>query len=73
MRNSVIGFTVPQMGPYDFGPFLQDATVVSGYKRLHNGMFNMLFCDGHVEAMRPADLFSAQPEMLRRWDRDNQP
>jgi prepilin-type processing-associated H-X9-DG protein len=41
--------------------------------RRHGGKFNTLFCDNHVETIRPENLFSPQPNWTRRWNRDNQP
>jgi prepilin-type processing-associated H-X9-DG protein len=40
----------------------------------HAGRFNVSFCDGHVENLRPAQLFDTrQDAVLKRWNRDNQP
>src|SRR5262249_44042497 len=41
--------------------------------KIHRGLFNRLFCDGHVE---PEDFnrpFVPSDEYLRRWNTDNQP
>jgi prepilin-type processing-associated H-X9-DG protein/prepilin-type N-terminal cleavage/methylation domain-containing protein len=43
-------------------------------RRRHNGRFNVVFCDGHVENLRPQNLFEVRnDEVLRLWNRDNQP
>ncbi len=38
----------------------------------HNTKFNVLFCDGHVEAFRPSKLFGQDAAALRRLNRDHQ-
>lgn len=43
-------------------------------KRRHNGLFNTVYCDGHVEALRRQQFSSWQSEtMLRQWNNDDQP
>jgi prepilin-type N-terminal cleavage/methylation domain-containing protein/prepilin-type processing-associated H-X9-DG protein len=40
----------------------------------HGGRLGVLFCDGHVEAMKLESLFfDRSDEALRRWNRDNEP
>ena len=40
----------------------------------HNGMANVVFCDGHVESPTLDDLFvSTNNAALARWNRDHQP
>ena len=40
----------------------------------HRGRANVVFCDGHVEAVRmPALFFDAGEDALRRWNKDNLP
>lgn len=41
--------------------------------RRHRGLFNIVFCDGHVEAMRTNHLFATTDSVTRRWNLDNQP
>ncbi len=43
------------------------------YQRRHNFRFNVLFCDGHVETLKKENLFSLRPDVLARWNNDNQP
>jgi prepilin-type N-terminal cleavage/methylation domain-containing protein/prepilin-type processing-associated H-X9-DG protein len=43
------------------------------YQRRHNLRFNVLFCDGHLETLKIGDLFSVRPDVLPRWNNDNQP
>ncbi len=43
-------------------------------KKRHGGRFNVLFCDGHVENLRPQELFDVRKdEVLKLWNRDNIP
>jgi prepilin-type processing-associated H-X9-DG protein len=43
-------------------------------RRRHGGRFNVVFCDGHVENLRTADLFDIRrDEVLARWNRDHLP
>jgi prepilin-type processing-associated H-X9-DG protein len=40
----------------------------------HNGRFNILFCDGHVEKLTVKQLFDPRDNnVVKRWNRDNQP
>jgi len=43
------------------------------YQRRHNLRFNVLCCDGHVETLKIKNLFSLRPDVLARWNNDNQP
>ena len=44
------------------------------YKQRHGGRWNVAFCDGHVENLRPRVLFDKRrDDVLRRWNNDNQP
>jgi prepilin-type N-terminal cleavage/methylation domain-containing protein/prepilin-type processing-associated H-X9-DG protein len=64
----------------DFGPFRyyggggpsQERSREADRKR-HLGRYNVVFLDGHVEGMRPEELFSGRPERMKRWNRDNIP
>jgi prepilin-type N-terminal cleavage/methylation domain-containing protein/prepilin-type processing-associated H-X9-DG protein len=42
------------------------------YQRRHGARFNTLFCDGHNETLKIKNLFSSRPEVLARWNNDNQ-
>lgn len=39
----------------------------------HHGLFNVAFCDAHVEAPKPQKLFGVAPDLTKRWNRDHQP
>lgn len=44
-----------------------------GYTR-HRRNLNVVFCDGHVEAVKTRTLFIEMSDAaLRRWNKDNQP
>lgn len=42
-------------------------------RRRHTGKFNVLFCDGHVEHMKPSKLFARDDNAIRRLNNDNLP
>lgn len=52
-----------------------DAAKIRGLnKRRHNGQFNVMFCDGHVEGLSARNLFDVRrDEVLKRWNKDNLP
>ncbi|HVY69319.1 MAG TPA: H-X9-DG-CTERM domain-containing protein [Verrucomicrobiae bacterium] len=46
----------------------------SSARARHTGVFNVLFCDGHVAHMKPAaDLFGRKDPQLQRLNKDHQP
>jgi prepilin-type processing-associated H-X9-DG protein len=54
-----------------------DPSVVTGVnfmRRRHRGMWNVVFCDAHVESLKPAALWDPRVDaVVRRWNRDHQP
>lgn len=42
-------------------------------RKRHTGKFNLLFCDGHAEHLKPSRLFGQGDDALRRFNNDNQP
>jgi prepilin-type N-terminal cleavage/methylation domain-containing protein/prepilin-type processing-associated H-X9-DG protein len=42
-------------------------------KRRHAWRWNVAFCDGHTEHHRTRELFGRQENVVKRWNRDNQP
>jgi prepilin-type N-terminal cleavage/methylation domain-containing protein/prepilin-type processing-associated H-X9-DG protein len=43
-------------------------------RQRHNGRWNVAFCDGHLENLRPSDFFDASnPRVAQRWNIDHQP
>jgi len=51
----------------------QQAMAMAATQRRHGGRFNVVFCDGHVENLKPQDLFYPRNGILKRWNRDNLP
>ena len=47
--------------------------VVRAHRERHGGLFNVAFCDGHIEGIKKAKLFTTDEPILRRWNNDNQP
>jgi prepilin-type N-terminal cleavage/methylation domain-containing protein/prepilin-type processing-associated H-X9-DG protein len=46
----------------------------NAYRRRHSGRFNVLFCDGHSEYLRPPQLFDVSKEVVAcRWNKDHKP
>jgi prepilin-type N-terminal cleavage/methylation domain-containing protein/prepilin-type processing-associated H-X9-DG protein len=49
-------------------------SAVRAMKQRHDGRWNIGFCDGHLENLKPTRLFDVQnPEQMRRWNNDHQP
>jgi prepilin-type processing-associated H-X9-DG protein/prepilin-type N-terminal cleavage/methylation domain-containing protein len=47
---------------------------LAAYRRRHSGLFNIMFCDGHVESGKPPRFFEARDQSVsRRWNNDNLP
>ena len=47
---------------------------VRATKQRHGGRWNIAFCDGHVENLRPANLFDiTKASVAQRWNNDHQP
>jgi prepilin-type processing-associated H-X9-DG protein len=42
-------------------------------RKRHTGKFNVVFCDGHVEHMKPSKLFGQDDSALRRLNNDHLP
>jgi prepilin-type processing-associated H-X9-DG protein len=43
-------------------------------KQRHSARWNVSFCDGHVENLRPGNLFGVtNPLVAQRWNVDHQP
>ena len=42
-------------------------------QRRHRGMFNLGFCDGHVESGKPDRFFKLRDEVIRQWNNDHEP
>ena len=36
-------------------------------------VFNVVFCDAHVESLKANKLFGLTEDVTRRWNRDNEP
>lgn len=50
------------------------STLWTATNKRHNGRWNTLFCDGHVQTMTAKKLFdTTDPAVLRLWNRDNEP
>jgi prepilin-type N-terminal cleavage/methylation domain-containing protein/prepilin-type processing-associated H-X9-DG protein len=39
----------------------------------HHGLFNVVFCDAHVESLKTIKLFGVTEDVTPRWNRDHQP
>jgi prepilin-type N-terminal cleavage/methylation domain-containing protein/prepilin-type processing-associated H-X9-DG protein len=51
----------------------QSASFVQAMQQRHNNMQNIVFCDGHVEAIKEDKLYDKSETALRRWNNDHQP
>jgi prepilin-type N-terminal cleavage/methylation domain-containing protein/prepilin-type processing-associated H-X9-DG protein len=60
---------IPPSGGIGDNPLLWAAT-----NKRHGGRWNALFCDGHVQTKNTKALYDVHdPEVLRHWNRDDQP
>jgi prepilin-type N-terminal cleavage/methylation domain-containing protein/prepilin-type processing-associated H-X9-DG protein len=59
-----------QMPPGD-DPMKQRARLSA--RNRHTGVFNLLFCDGHVQHMKPSRFFGQGDDALMRLNNDHQP
>jgi prepilin-type processing-associated H-X9-DG protein/prepilin-type N-terminal cleavage/methylation domain-containing protein len=72
VASDLIGTIWEMLGHYPYNPVF--APAIGWVKQRHNGRFNVLFCDGHVEGLKVRDLFDlGQDRVLKRWNRDNLP
>jgi prepilin-type processing-associated H-X9-DG protein len=47
--------------------------VIQATLKRHSGRYNIVFCDGHVEAVHRNKLFDMSDLGLRRWNNDHEP
>jgi prepilin-type N-terminal cleavage/methylation domain-containing protein/prepilin-type processing-associated H-X9-DG protein len=46
----------------------------AGIKRRHNGRWQIVFCDGHVDGLKTGQLYDfRQVEVRQRWNKDHEP
>ncbi|MHB8524321.1 MAG: hypothetical protein ACYDH9_26675 [Limisphaerales bacterium] len=51
-----------------------DPFITQLYRQRHARRWNLAFCDGHVDSLRPQDVFdTTKDEQMQRWNRDHQP
>jgi prepilin-type processing-associated H-X9-DG protein len=49
-------------------------SAVRAMNQRHNGRWNIAFCDGHVESLKPGNLFDIRKsDLMQRWNNDHQP
>jgi prepilin-type processing-associated H-X9-DG protein/prepilin-type N-terminal cleavage/methylation domain-containing protein len=65
-------YSLPWIIP-TFGVDMGDWFESWGPSKRHLGGANMLFCDGHVEYGRIRKWVEHRDDVMRRWNRDNQP
>jgi prepilin-type processing-associated H-X9-DG protein len=54
--------------------FPGDVPGVQANKQRHGRRWNIGFCDGHIETLRPRQVFYFKDDTIaRRWNRDHQP
>jgi prepilin-type N-terminal cleavage/methylation domain-containing protein/prepilin-type processing-associated H-X9-DG protein len=67
-------------GYFDIGVYLQrrmfppiNDDALSRERKRHNGLWNVGFCDGHIETLKPVAIFNRSDGVVRRWNYDNKP
>lgn len=64
----------PELGLMPPKPVVDGAKWLQLSRRRHGGQFNIVFCDGHVEARKARALFDVREDaVLRSWHRDDLP
>jgi prepilin-type N-terminal cleavage/methylation domain-containing protein/prepilin-type processing-associated H-X9-DG protein len=59
---------------WDFPSLYVDDRLLRSSAQRHGGLWNVGFCDGHVENLRTRKLFDfTNPDVARRWSSDHQP
>jgi prepilin-type N-terminal cleavage/methylation domain-containing protein/prepilin-type processing-associated H-X9-DG protein len=54
-------------------PAFLSETAMSDMQKRHGGLWNVLFCDGHVEGLQAKALWYPRASVSQRWNRDHQP
>ncbi|HRK23251.1 MAG TPA: prepilin-type N-terminal cleavage/methylation domain-containing protein [Fimbriimonadaceae bacterium] len=54
-------------------PSVPNAIARRRAEQRHGGTYSVVFVDGHTESRKPALLFGERPDLLRQWNRDNEP
>jgi prepilin-type N-terminal cleavage/methylation domain-containing protein/prepilin-type processing-associated H-X9-DG protein len=63
----MLGYQLPQ------SDLAMKARARSSSRNRHTGVFNLLFCDGHVAHMKPSKFFGQTDDALSRLNNDHQP
>jgi len=64
------GLTIMQ--GYQYGDNSDQVRARMSARARHTGVFNLLFCDGHVQHMKPSKLFGQSTDALQRLNNDHQ-
>ncbi len=66
-------------GHFNFPEYQKDAKTpqrlagLSLESNRHHGLFNVVFCDAHVESLKIPKLFGTTVDVTQRWNRDHDP
>jgi prepilin-type processing-associated H-X9-DG protein len=66
-------------GNFNFPEYQKNATkperiaALPAESQRHRGLFNVVFCDAHVESLKTNKLFGVTETVTRRWNRDHEP
>ncbi len=64
------GLTVMQ--GYQYGDSSEQERARMSARARHTGVFTLLFCDGHVQHLKPSKLFGQTADALQRLNNDHQ-
>jgi len=61
------------MDGYQIGGAAMQQRARTSMRQRHQGLFNVVFCDGHIEHLKPSKLFGQSDAEMSRLNNDHQP
>lgn len=73
MPGEYFGMTYFTPFSYFYGYAPPVASRAAAQAKRHEGRFSVVFCDDHVESLKTNQLFQITDDVMRLWNRDNEP